>query len=241
MMPVSICISLEKNHDYDDDQAGRTLTFKLKLITIAIKWNHHHQWKKKLKKQKKKRRMLTRQKRGYEIMKQNRLHDNDYTNDNWNWNETENENENANGNGNRNELKWLLSCHTQSVCLCVSVCNVCVLAYKNLGQSSEYKQNLDDDGYLTVLNNKCVSTYTRTHVGVCKYIFISVTLGVGVVKWWVHLSARKESTGMIKARLWAQVRRDLSLADCHLQGINRHCLVLHKSTSTLIINRIKKS
>ncbi|KAL7728904.1 hypothetical protein ACLKA6_004243 [Drosophila palustris] len=36
----SICISFEKNHDYDDDQAGRTLTFKLKLITIAIKWNH---------------------------------------------------------------------------------------------------------------------------------------------------------------------------------------------------------
>ncbi|KAM8706708.1 hypothetical protein ACLKA7_010899 [Drosophila subpalustris] len=29
-----------KNHDYDDDQAGRTLTFTLKLITIAIKWNH---------------------------------------------------------------------------------------------------------------------------------------------------------------------------------------------------------
>lgn len=89
--------------------------------------------------------------------------------------------------------------HSVPVCVCVCWW---LSAFKNLGQSSEHKQNLDDDGYLTMLNNKWVDTYTHTHtytymqyvsldMCVCACVYasnilggscVSVSLGVGVVK-----------------------------------------------------------
>lgn len=158
-----------------------------------------------------------RQQRGYEIMKQNRLHDNDYPANNWN------RNEKRSALAQREcEWEWNWNCllprfvplippflhlsFTLSPCVCVCWW---LSAFKNLGQSSEHKQNLDDDGYLTMLNNKWVDTYTHTHtytymqyvsldmcvcVCVCMQVIylcvcaclggscVSVSLGVGVVK-----------------------------------------------------------
>lgn len=74
------------------------------------------------------------------------------------------------------------------MCRCVCVCVWSLSAFKNLGQSSEHKQNLDDDGYLTMLNNKWVDTYTyiRTHTHTyMQCVSLDICVRVWVARAWV--------------------------------------------------------
>lgn len=124
--------------------------------------------------------------------------------------------------------------HSVSVCVCVCWW---LSAFKNLGQSSEHKQNLDDDGYLTMLNNKWVDTYTHTYtytymqyvsldMCVCVCVCMQVIYWVAhawVLVWvWVlwnnecdcDREKRKGRRKGVKERgsskVWEQVRRDLT-------------------------------
>lgn len=118
-------------------------------------------------------------------MKQNRLHDNDYPANNWNRNEKRSAALSIALAQRECEWEWNWNClrHFSAISLhsvaieCVCVCVCWLSAFKNLGQSSEHKQNLDDDGYLTMLNNKWVDTHTDTDTNTYAYSYAVRKLG----------------------------------------------------------------